>query len=278
MPFTLSHPAAVLPLIVRGRGRGPLVASALVAGSVAPDMPYFADSAVPGVFGFGAVTHAWWGVPTVDVLIAAVLAGLWHGLLRVPLLALLPARWAGAPDAPAPARSAGTAGAFAVSAALGAATHVGWDAFTHHDRAGVRLLPVLDRTVIAGQPLYTVLQYGSSAVALCFLARWLVRELRRRAAHPGPGTGPRTGPGPVQPLGRRARTAALGAVAAAAAAGTALRIDRWSGLRAGASPYELIPTVAFGSLAGAGAALLGYAIVHRLTGGKGLARRYGRAA
>ncbi|WP_405013988.1 DUF4184 family protein [Kitasatospora sp. NBC_01539] len=270
MPFTLSHPAAVLPLIVRGRGRGPLLASALVAGSVAPDMPYFADSAVPGAFGFGAVTHAWWGVPTVDVLIAAVLAGLWHGLLRVPLLALLPERWAGGPDAPAPARSVRAGAAFAVSAALGAATHVGWDAFTHHDRAGVRLLPVLDRTVVAGQPLYTVLQYGSSAVALCFLARWLVQELRRRAALPGPG--------PVRPLGRRARAAVLGAVAAAAAVGTALRIDRWSGLRAGASPYELIPTVAFGSLAGAGAALLGYAIVHRLTGGKGLARRYGRAA
>ena len=35
MPFTLAHPAAVLPLV-----RRPLVASALVAGAVAPDLLY----------------------------------------------------------------------------------------------------------------------------------------------------------------------------------------------------------------------------------------------
>ena len=49
MPFTLSHAAAVLPGIRRdGTARGPLLASALVAGSFAPDMTYFADTAVPG--------------------------------------------------------------------------------------------------------------------------------------------------------------------------------------------------------------------------------------
>ncbi|MFD0527796.1 DUF4184 family protein [Kitasatospora arboriphila] len=153
MPFTLSHPAAVLPLITRGRGRGPLVAAALVAGSTAPDVPYFADSVVPGAFGLGAVTHAWWGVPTVDVAVAAVLVGLWHLLLREPLAALLPARWV--PQVPAVAPRAGgsalrRAGWFAVSAALGAASHVGWDGFTHPGRFGVRLFPVLDRTAVAG--------------------------------------------------------------------------------------------------------------------------------
>lgn len=39
LPFTLSHAAAVLPGLRRnGTARGPLVASALVAGSFAPDM------------------------------------------------------------------------------------------------------------------------------------------------------------------------------------------------------------------------------------------------
>ena len=70
MPFTLSHAAAVLPGIRRsGTGRGPLVASALVAGSFAPDMTYYADTVVPGAMEFGEVTHAAWGVFTVDVLI-----------------------------------------------------------------------------------------------------------------------------------------------------------------------------------------------------------------
>ncbi|MCX0243279.1 DUF4184 family protein, partial [Streptomyces drozdowiczii] len=95
MPFTLSHAAAVLPGIRRdGAGRGPLLASALVAGSFAPDLTYFADSVIPGAMEFGEVTHAVWGVVTVDVLITAVALGLWL-LLRDPLVALLPERWRG---------------------------------------------------------------------------------------------------------------------------------------------------------------------------------------
>lgn len=275
MPFTLSHPAAVLPLIVRGRGRGPLSASALVAGSMAPDVPYFADSVVPGVFGFGTVTHAWWGVFTVDVLIAAALAAAWRWLLRDALAALLPLRrgTAGAPGRPG-LRGAGW---FAVSGALGAATHVGWDSFTHHDRAGVRLLPFLERTGPAGQPLYTVLQYGSSALALGCLAWWLLRAIRRWR---GTAVDPRCEPAPGAPgvPGARVRSAVFGALVAGAAAGAALRIERWSRLRAGASGYEVIPTVAFGSLAGAGVVLLVWAVLYRILGRNGLARGYDRAA
>ncbi|MEV0893740.1 DUF4184 family protein [Promicromonospora sp. NPDC050262] len=36
MPFTLSHPAAVLPLLCH-----PFSAAAIGAGAVAPDLPYF---------------------------------------------------------------------------------------------------------------------------------------------------------------------------------------------------------------------------------------------
>ncbi len=59
MPFTLSHAAAVLPGLRRnGTARGPLVASALVAGSFAPDMTYFAATAFPDAMAFGDVTHS----------------------------------------------------------------------------------------------------------------------------------------------------------------------------------------------------------------------------
>ncbi|MFE4519751.1 DUF4184 family protein, partial [Kitasatospora sp. NPDC056783] len=200
MPFTLSHPAAVLPLLRAAGARGPLVASALVAGSMAPDVPFFAESLLPGVYGHGGLTHRWWAVPTLDVAIAGALVAGWHGLLRGPAVALLPERWAGAAEALTVRRSAGagdvgdtgTVGAgvgagaggaawFAASAAIGAATHVGWDAFTHGGRLGVRLLPVLDRPV-AGVPLYEVLQYGSSALALAALGGWAARAAR--AAEP----------------------------------------------------------------------------------------------
>ncbi|MFJ2778051.1 MULTISPECIES: DUF4184 family protein [unclassified Kitasatospora] len=75
MPFTLSHPAAVLPLLRVAGERGPLVASALVAGSMAPDVPFFAESLFPGVYGRGRLTHRWWAVPTVDVAIAGTVNG-----------------------------------------------------------------------------------------------------------------------------------------------------------------------------------------------------------
>lgn len=89
MPFTLSHAAAVLPAVrTDGTGRGPLVPAVLVAGSFAPDMTYYAASVVSGAMEFGDVTHAGWGVFTVDVLIAWALVGLWL-LVREPLVALL---------------------------------------------------------------------------------------------------------------------------------------------------------------------------------------------
>ncbi|WP_030245568.1 DUF4184 family protein [Streptomyces sp. NRRL S-350] len=268
MPFTLSHPAAVLPLLRRAGERGPLVASALVAGSMAPDVPFFAESLLPGVYGHGGLTHRWWAVPTLDVAIAGALVAGWHGLLRAPLVALLPERWAGGAEA-LTARRAGLgpgldtgvglhtgAGAdaawFAASAAIGAATHVGWDAFTHGGRLGVRLLPVLDRQV-AGVPLYEALQYGSSALALAAMGGWAARAVRSvEPVRPAVGLAPRT---------RRAAVAVLGAATAAGV------LQRLSPLK-----RNLVPEVCFGAGAGLAVGAVGYAAVvaaaRRLRGGR----------
>ncbi|MFJ2868340.1 DUF4184 family protein [Kitasatospora sp. NPDC087314] len=262
MPFTLSHPAAVLPLLRAAGERGPLVASALVAGSMAPDVPFFAESLLPGVYGHGGLTHRWWAVPTLDVAIAGALVVGWHGLLRAPLVALLPDRWAGAAEALTVRRPAGGvlgtgalrtgAAWFAASAAIGAATHVGWDAFTHEGRLGVRLLPVLDRQV-AGTPLYSALQYGSSALALAAMAGWAARAVRAVE--------------PVRPavvLAPRARRAAVTALGAATAAGV---LHRLVPLR-----RNLIPEFCFGAGAGLAVGAVGYAVAatvaRRLRGGR----------
>ncbi|MGW4652544.1 DUF4184 family protein [Kitasatospora sp. NPDC004289] len=147
MPFTFSHPAAVLPLL----GRGRWVAAGLVAGAMAPDVPYFAESVLRGSYRYGGPTHRWWAVPTVDVAIAGASALWWYGVVR-------PER-----------RSPVPFGRFVLSAAVGAGTHVLWDSFTHEGRWGVRVLPVLD-TRVAGVPLHTVLQYGTSLLGLAALA------------------------------------------------------------------------------------------------------------
>lgn len=265
MPFTLSHAAAVLPGIRRdGTGRGPLVASALVAGSFAPDMTYYADTAIPGAMEFGQVTHAAWGVFTVDVLITAATVALWL-LLREPLVALLPRTWQGRVYAcvrgAGRAPGSGTRGArdgawFVVSAVLGAATHVVWDAFTHHDRWGVRLVPVLGGSA-GGFPVCTLVQYGSSALALTGLGWFAVSALRRAGARPVPRA--------VPVLGRRARWYAGGGIALCVLLGIVHRCARWYACFGHIStPLDIIPTACFGAGAGLAVGLVLYGVWLRL--------------
>jgi len=84
LPFTVSHPAAVLPL-----ARRPLVASALVVGAMVPDIVYYAPW-LP----FGPEeTHAFSGVVTYDLAAGLVVLAIFHVLLKEALLALAPERW-----------------------------------------------------------------------------------------------------------------------------------------------------------------------------------------
>lgn len=249
MPFTLSHAAAVLPGIRRGgRARGPLVASALVAGSFSPDMTYFAASAVPDAMFFGDVTHSPLGVVTVDVLITAVLVALWL-MVREPLVALLPRGLRGRVYEAVRGRPwrerppAALAGWFVVSAVIGATTHVVWDAFTHLDRWGTRLIPVLGE-VVAGFPLYLYTQYGSSALALVALAWFTVRALR---AVPADTPLPAGVPVPE----RRGLLLALAVIGACVVAGAVHRVARWYAYWGRIdTPLDIIPTVCFGAGAG----------------------------
>ncbi|MBM9622193.1 DUF4184 family protein [Streptomyces zhihengii] len=264
MPFTLSHAAAVLPGVRRdGTARGPLLASALVLGSLAPDMTYFAASFVPGAMEFGTVTHGPLGVLTVDVAVTALLVALWL-LVRDPLVALLPRTWRGRVHPVLRGSAWGTRPLpavvfwFWVSAVLGATTHVVWDAFTHIDRWGVRLVPVLDETV-AGFPLYTFTQYGSSAVALVALV-WFAASALRRAEPTGAPSLPVLRPG--------ARRAGWALIALCVLGGTAHRCLRWYQYwGAVETPLDIIPTACFGAGAGLAAGLVLYAAAVRLGAG-----------
>ncbi|MGX1671900.1 DUF4184 family protein [Streptomyces sp. NPDC055400] len=286
MPFTISHAAAVLPAVRRdGTGRGALVPSLLVAGSFAPDVTYFAASAVPGAMEFGDFTHSFPGVFTIDVALAAVLVGLWR-LLREPVIALLPGRVrgrvlvvarGGAGDARggfgsgAFASGGSASGAFAwerrpvaavwwwyVSAVLGAATHVVWDAFTHLDRWGMRVFPVLGEK-IAGSPLYWYAQYGGSAVALVVIALFVVSAVRRV---PSSAAADARAALPRLSVGERWVAALVigGCVALAAGVRT---VRWWTYWGAVAKPWEIIPTLCFGGGAGLVLGLVVYALLVR---------------
>ncbi|MEU6804571.1 DUF4184 family protein [Streptomyces neyagawaensis] len=247
MPFTLSHAAAVLPAL-RGDGsaRGRLVPSVLVAGSFAPDLTYYVASVLPGAMEFGDVTHSFAGVFTVDVLFTWALVGVWL-VLREPLVALLPrarrARVASLVRCGAGVRRVSPALVlwWYVSAVLGALTHVVWDAFTHLDRWGMRLFPVLGEE-FAGSPLYWYLQYGGSAVAAVVIAVFLVLALRRQPVGEPMG---------VPVLSSADRWVAGAVIGGCALIATAQRVARWwASWGSVAKPYEVIPTVCFGAGAG----------------------------
>jgi len=209
VPFTPCHAAAVLPLV-----RTPLVPSALVVGSMAPDAPYYVPATVP------LTTHALWSAVTVDVGIGLLLLGLWQFVLRRPAVAAAPAALRERlPGAPPPAtRAAGhlrRAGLVLLSLATGSLTHVVWDAFTHRDRWGTGLVPWLQQ--VHG-PLegYRWAQYGSTVVGAVVLAWWVARWWRTTPREPEP---------PRRPL----IAAAVAAVAWVAVAGTAAVVGTVAG-------------------------------------------------
>ncbi|WDV50955.1 DUF4184 family protein [Streptomyces coeruleorubidus] len=261
MPFTLSHAAAVLPAVrTDGTGRGPLVPAVLVAGSFAPDMTYYAASVVSGAMEFGDVTHSFPGVFTVDALIASALVGLWL-LVREPLVALLPRTLQGRVSAlvrcgaPRALVRPSLVLRWYVSAVLGALTHVVWDAFTHLDRWGMRLFPVLGREV-AGSPLYWYLQYGGSAVAAVVIAVFVAQAVRRAPVRVPVG---------VPALSGRDRWLAGAVIGGFALVGAVQRASRWWAYwGSSAKPWEIIPTVCFGAGAGLVPALLLYAVAVRV--------------
>jgi hypothetical protein len=179
VPFTGSHPAAVLPLL-----RTPLPASALVVGSLAPDVPYYLP-----LREMGWETHDALAVVTVDPLIGALVWLLWHGVLAAPALAAAPAglraRLAGrVPLGLRPRLRPVAVVLTALALVVGAGTHVLWDSFTHGGQWGAEHIAAL-RHPVAGVPAYDWAQLASSVLGLLVLAGWLRRWWVR------------TGPGPV---------------------------------------------------------------------------------
>src|SRR5215469_8397218 len=183
MPFTLAHPAAILPL----RGVRYLRTVPLIIGALVPDLHYY----LPWIFArFMADTHSFEGSFTTDLVSGYLILGIIY-LLRRPLTALLPARarWL-CLSALAPFRADRREWLFAPLAILvGTWTHLLWDGFTHEGWF-VHRVAVLSEWVTIGPytgPLYHVLQYLSSVFGLIVLAIWYLRLRTPPAVKAGRG-------------------------------------------------------------------------------------------
>lgn len=167
MPFTLSHPAAVLPL-----SRTRLVFSALVAGAMAPDAGYFLTFSSQH-----AESHTFKALFTFCLPVGFLLLLLFQKLLKRPLLALLPASHQERlyPSAQrfrfGPARRFGL---ILLSLLIGSMTHLFWDSFTHATGWFVARIPALQVTThilpFYPAPVYKLLQHSSTVIGLVILA------------------------------------------------------------------------------------------------------------
>ncbi|HEY1492141.1 MAG TPA: DUF4184 family protein [Steroidobacteraceae bacterium] len=192
MPFTLAHPAAILPL------RGARLRTApLIIGAVTPDLRYF----MPFNLGrFMPETHDFESSYTSCLMIGYLALALIFVLQR-PLTALLSPRahWL-CLHALAPFRHGAKEWLLAGFAiVVGVWSHLVWDSFTHTDSWVVHRVAALSAPVmIAGRivPVCTVLQYISSVLGLVALAVWYSR-LRTPPVVPHDPAGPRSA---VRPL------------------------------------------------------------------------------
>lgn len=182
MPLFPAHPAAVLPLQRLG-----LPLSALVAGAVAPDAPVYLP--VPVAY---STTHSGPGL-VIDALIGLVLLALWDFLVRDPVVDLLRFLGHRSEAGARLGRRGWTVAPLAV--ALGAATHVLWDSFTHDWGFVVEAFPALRES--AGElPVYSWLQHLSTVVGTLVVAGYCVHRLRSPTTQPCPPAVRRPGPPP----------------------------------------------------------------------------------
>jgi hypothetical protein len=175
VPFTGSHPAAVLPFIRW------LPSSALVIGSMAPDLPYYLRVPVDS-----GLTHSLLGVITADLVLGAAVFLAWQSLIGPAVVAFTPAslRARLGDRTPAGLRhhlgSARGVVLVVLALVLGAATHVVWDSFTHAGMPG-SVAVAWPREDIGPLPVYEWAQYLSGLVGGAVLYAWARRWWR---SHP----------------------------------------------------------------------------------------------
>ncbi len=182
MPFTLSHPAAAVPFARRG-----LVLSALVVGSLSPDLIYFLCLSVRCQFG-----HTLLGLFLFDMPVGLTLLWLFHTVLKYPLLSLFPARHqqclmplAKTPFHFIPLRRFLL---IVLSLLLGAITHIVWDSFTHSSGWMVQQFAVLKTPIIdmsqKAIKLHNILQHSSTLLGISLLSYWYYRWFRQAPSAP----------------------------------------------------------------------------------------------
>ena len=174
MPFTLAHPAIILPLTRIPKYFNP---TALVIGSLAPDFEYF--------FRFEAtstISHSILGILVFNLPLVFLLSYIFHFVIKKPFLQHLPSPfdkyYSHYSQTTFSLNSFKKSLVFIISAIIGSASHVLWDNFTHIHGYFVELIPSLQNEVMSGWQLYKLLQHGSTIIGLVMVSLFCLSKRR----------------------------------------------------------------------------------------------------
>jgi hypothetical protein len=186
MPFTISHAAVVLPfsrLLARWR-----LLSAVVIGAMVPDFGLFFPWRMHRF-----ETHSALALLTFCLPVGLSTYWVFQYLIKTPMLEVLPegpyARWRPY-SSPAAFTSLRQWVLAACGVLAGTITHLIWDAFTHENARGVRMIPWLEEPVMEFGNHHVggvrLLQDGSSLLGLLVVIGLVWYGLRRGSEQPVP--------------------------------------------------------------------------------------------
>lgn len=175
MPFTLAHPAAVLPFKYLPKGWVSL--TGLVIGSMAPDFEKFLK-----LEGGNSYSHTWGAIFWFSLPLGIILSFVFHLIVRDPLIDNLPAfmhkRLARFKTLDWRVHFRKHYIIVMVSIIVGAATHIIWDGFTHKNGPGQNQLALLPENASFGilpVPLFFALNLISSVLGVLIVLFALLR-------------------------------------------------------------------------------------------------------
>lgn len=170
MPFTFSHPALVLPLATLSKRW--FSVTGLVIGSLTPDFEYFLRMQLKSHY-----SHTLFGLLWFDLPLGLLLAFIFHNIVRNPLLDNLPmilqSRFSVFKTWEWNAYFKKNIGVVMLSVLLGAASHLLWDSFTHHNGYFVQTLPALQYSISlfnTSIPILKILQHSSTLLGAVIIA------------------------------------------------------------------------------------------------------------
>jgi len=191
MPFTVSHPALVLPLKQIWPSRFSL--TGLIAGAMSPDLIYFllCDTSERGF------SHSWAGLFWFCLPAGLVFSFVFHRLFKTPIVNHLPwfleRRFSGLAESKFVIRDAAGWITLIGSVLLGALSHFLWDSFTHPAGEMANALPFLNEQVALfgmSRPVCRWLQHlstlwgGLMVFFFLFRSRHVPRPTRTRPLRP----------------------------------------------------------------------------------------------